>query len=237
MSDYRLRPNEPYQISATAWNRAQDAADVVFGTGAGIRPIGGDSSLTYVTARINRALYDQQMALWPQSPEPRKLQVGHAVELNQIDTNGPTLYGAIRLNTFRSPLSSTTKSDPVDLVTIQTSGYALDTVSPTPRGFSDVFGIIAEMTDPETTTGDINLKLIIGGTFVCRAWNFGNGNRLTGPAPLPDNTFGKPYEIWEPYPVVSVGGVGVVYGFGNFYSPIDFNEGLNPRLQEVLVRL
>lgn len=58
MNGFRLTPGEPFEPSAKAWNRAQEAADVVFGrtTMTGIPPTNQFGGQTAAQGRLTSAL-------------------------------------------------------------------------------------------------------------------------------------------------------------------------------------
>jgi hypothetical protein len=165
---------------------------------------------------------------WPEHitalPQGHKFRAGFAISLTPDPlTNSPEVSlgsGTVRKNQLDQ--LSTLLSDP--FLTIGRLRYG-----------SEQFGIITDVYDiPETDNEPAyyGLKLIVGGTFVCRCLSFAITDRIAGPIGIPQNVNMKPQ--WYPYPVMTPAGSVKVLAVGNYWR-ITANEW--PRVYEVLVKM
>lgn len=216
-------------ISARAWNRAQDAADRIFGVGVGLQapPVRG-TEVTYVAARLRKDNADDVMEDWPAHittlPQGHKFQAGFGVSLSPDNLgNGPEAsLGSDSVRKDELDDLSTLLSDP--FITIRRLRYG-----------AEQFGIIADVYDIPATEEEpayYGLKLIVGGMFVCRCLSFALTDRIAGPIGIPQNNNMKPQ--WYPYPVMTPAGSVKVVAVGNYWR-ITANEW--PRIYEVLVKM
>ena len=221
-------------ISARAWNRAQDAADVVLGVRPGMTAGPGMvEHLRFVTVRVKKKTIDDMD--WP---EGVSLSIGHAIGLPSIGSRttikNPTIES---FNPFQEVPNKITDES---LLSVPTSVVPWLDIADMGIG-NEQFGVITkigeEFVDPETNLpaeADRNyfLTLAIGGVFMCRAIALGPGDRLIGPPPIPSN--GNLSPMWRPYPLMAPAGPCRVLGVGAWYQ---LGQYPWPRVYECLVSM
>lgn len=229
-ADGRIEPGQKLTsaISARAWNRAQQAADIVLGVNPGYAVAGAPvSPLRYATLRIPKSAVTNVQ--WPSG---MTLSVGHAIGLPQVGTRlalrntkltagNPAEDGSNRVtseNDLAVPEAATQWLDVADL------GFA-----------QDQFGVIQSLhtaTDAESEIEYYYITAIVGGVFKCRALAMAPGDRLIGPTGVPSNNGLKP--MWRPYAVMAPAGPARVLAVGAWYRLGTENY---PRVWECLVSM
>jgi hypothetical protein len=211
-------------ISARAWNRAQDAADVVLGVTPGFEAEAGPPDrVDYVTVSMTKAAVDTRASQWPdhieQNAQGHKLHVGFALPLEFDDLSiGPS--GALKAN-----LS--------DLRTFESAAPWINAQSFYYN--SERFGVITDVSvapATENTPERYMMKMAVGGVFTCRCLAFALTTRLIGPVSVPGNPDVRP--LWYPYPVASPAGSVRVLAYGNY---VRLTNNAWPRIYEVMVRM
>ena len=215
-------------FSARAWNRAQDAADIVLGDRV---RFGAQSSLQSHVRTLAVAIAKTQVAsAFSSAPQGVSLSIGTAVDLRTVS---PSLLTAVA----EEDRDGMRVLDERDMPTISTQAQAVRLPS-LQFGFSESFGVVAGINDtkPESATqGDYVLTVIVAGVFRCIVYSFGTGARISGAFPIPPQNSDFPPALWRPYPVVAAAGVGDLIATGAYYK-LDTTAQW-PRLYEAVIRL
>lgn len=218
-------------ISARAWNRSQDAADIVLGRQYGIQANAGPGQpVNRIAVRIPESAISGFS--WPTGVE---LSVGHAIGMPDVSARA-----ALRNKVLEVFNPSNIASNVVEAEN--------ELSAPTPaRQWLDAadlglaneqFGVIEEIGGPTPVTETepisyYNLTCIVGGVFVCRAIAFGGfTDRLLGPPPFPGNENLQP--VWRPYPLMAPVGTARVLAIGAYWR-VGSEEW--PRVVECLVSM
>lgn len=224
--DGRVEPGQRISsaFSARAWNRAQDAADIVLGSKTGLAA-GGDPQdrLRYLTIRIPQTAVTDQTNSWPAhittNVENHKLNVGYALPIAGM------LGG-----------ESIAKSTLDDIPTLDASPTWLDSGLFEFNTFnwgSDLFGVIAGVLKGNQPSDNyFYVRMIVGGVFSCRCLAFAKTDRLIAPVPVPASNEVNP--MWYPYPVAAPAGTAKILAYGNYWK-ITSNDW--PRIYQVLVQM
>jgi hypothetical protein len=229
----RIEPGQKLSgaISARAWNRAQDAADIVLAerTGFGAEA-GAGEPVNRVTVRIPASAVDGFQ--WPQGV---KLQVGHSLGMPDV---------GVRAALRNSKLQNFNPANPQSNFVSQESQLAVPSAVRQWLDAADLglalesFGVIEQLSSASPVTQGnptsyYTATCIVGGVFVCRAIAFGGfTDRLLGPPPLPANQNLRP--VWRPYAMMAPVGTARVLAVG-----ASWRVGSNPwpRVVECLVSM
>jgi hypothetical protein len=229
--DGRIEPGQKLgtAISARAWNRAQDAADIVLGERV---RFGGDATaqpagLRTIVAAIRKTAVNQAFAA---APEGVSLSIGTAVDLIASSSTMLTTVPADE----REGMRVLEEADMPPL----SEAKGLIRLSSLAFGFSESFGVVSSIgeTTPEVPAdADYILTLVVGGVFRCLVYSFGAGTRVSGAFPIPPQNSDFPPSLWRPYPVVAAAGTGSLLATGAYYKLDEESEW--PRLYEAVIRL
>lgn len=214
-------------ISASAWNRAQDAADIVLGQRYGVQAgVAPPSPLQHVVVRMPLAA---AIGLENQID----LTVGHSVGLPSVGTRHSILNKNLSFlggNAWNPGNAEQNRvADENDLAAAFGSTQWMDI--PDIGMANEQFGIVESINRDEEN----NLcfaRLIVGGVFMCRAIAWAPADRLMGPPPVPAQEAAR--QLWRPYATMAPVGPASVIATGAWYR-----LGANPwpRVYECLVRL
>jgi hypothetical protein len=218
-------------ISARAWNRAQDAADIVLGERTGFGAEGPQTpGVRRITVRIPAQSIDNFS--WPSGVF---LRAGHAVGMPPISTRAALRNTSLpSFNPANIFLNAVANESDLKMFTVEpqwldASDMGLATES---------FGVIESISEAseitaENPTSYYTLTCVVSGVFVCRAIAFGGfTDRLLGPPPLPSNTNLRP--VWRPYPVMAPVGTARVLAIGAYWR---VGTSVWPRVVECLVSM
>jgi hypothetical protein len=223
--DGRIEPGQKIStaLSARAWNRAQDAADIVLGERLGLG-IGDKkpSPLHYVVVRM---------------PLQSATNLGNNIDLAVGHSVGMPLTGT-RNSIFNTNLSLpwNPNNEEQNRVTLEQDlavpSSAFQWIDIPDAGMaSEQFGVIESISKDEVN-GVCFARLIVGGVFMCRAIAWAPADRLMGPPPVPAQQTALP--LWRPYATMAPAGSASVLAVGAWYR-----LGANPwpRVYECLVRM
>lgn len=219
-------------FSARAWNRAQDAADIVLGQRYGMQAGGFTlpGHIQHITVRLSKSALDQETASWPSHipdvPTGGKLAIGHALSLGQMDDSFNTTMCPFEDEEWNG---STSASDLDSLPQLQPSVVNRFLQRSGVGGPTESFGIVAAISSDAQY---YFVSLIVGGVIVCRCLSFAPGDGLIGPAPVPTHSSAR--DVWYPYPLMGPAGSSRVLAVGGFTK---ITQSDWPRVCEVLVRL
>ena len=231
--NYRIEKGQKLSsaVSARAWNRAQDAADIVFGER---QILDSDPALpghvNRITVRLPKSALNQEMASWPShipdAPTGGKLAIGHAISLGQMDDSFNATMCPVEDEQWNG---STSSSELESLPHLQTSAANRFLQRSSIGGPTESFGIVAAVSSNDEY---YFVSLIVGGVIVCRCLSFAPGDGLIGPAPVPTNNSAR--GVWYPYPLMGPAGSSRVLAVGGYTK---LTQSQWPRVCEVLVRL
>jgi hypothetical protein len=231
--DGRIEPGQKLAsaISARAWNRAQDAADIVLGERTGFGAEAGmGQPVSRVAIRIPANAIDNFQ--WPTGVA---LRVGHAIGMPDLGSRA-----ALRndeLENFNPGNVGANVVDDEDKLAVPS--FSVKWIDAAGLGLAlEQFGVIEQITLPlpateENPTTYYTMTCIVSGVFVCRAIAFGGfTDRLLGPPPFPSNNNLKP--LWRPYPLMSPVGTARVLAIGAYWK---VGQPQWPRVVECLVSM
>jgi hypothetical protein len=200
-------------ISARAWNRAQDAADVVLGVRPGVTAEPGVYSPDFLTVRIARTSLHV-------STDP--LEVGHAIALNRMyDTTRGLLTDLPNDVTDEAALPQYQPTTPAAI------RAPFDTIN-----YGSRCGIIESISDL-TDEDDYICRVRVRGIIRCRVLFLTSGGSVGPPPPKPTNPALVPY--WRRYLLASDYGRHSILAIGARYRLNGTNS--YPCIHEALVML
>jgi hypothetical protein len=216
--DGRIEPGQPLRgaISAKAWNRAQDAADLVLGAGTGIEAgVGSYHSSDHVVIRIHKDLLSI-------STDPLKIGDGLGIGLSFSDAATMAVP---------TPIVATSES------TLSDYAPALETplIEPNFTNFNPGrrCGIIESISDL-TAQNEYICRVRVRGIVRCRILVLTQGISVSPPPPTrPIDASLNQY--WRRYLVASDYGSGAILALGRYF-PLRSPQGY-PRIQEAIVML
>lgn len=225
--DGRIEKGQPLNraISARAWNRTQDAADLVLGASPGFEAeTATPPEVVTMTASIPKALADAEMANWPAhiaTYNNTKLQVGYGISLDLAPLNIPAIT-----NWNGQPTRVVNLSD-LGVVQPGVSGRYMRLAGT--GAAAEQFGVVTSIAQDNA---NYNVTFIVAGVFTCRCLAFALSDRLLGPPPVPANTAARP--LWYPYPMMAPAGTARVIAYGGYWQ---IGSDPWPRIYEVVARM
>ena len=195
-------------ISARAWNRMQDATDLVMSKRFQFTSAQPQRQLHYATLRVPVGGVDG--IEWP---DGQALSVGHAIGLPGITTT-PAMRDNLNVeeanDDTQEVLSEDDLSPPLlNRRWIQSGGLNLG---------ESQFGVISSLTRNDNE-GFYYITAIVGGVFVTRCLALAPCDHLIGPISVPQNAELK--SLWRPYPLMVPSGPARVLAVGAYYKLSD----------------
>jgi hypothetical protein len=203
-------------ISARAWNRAQDAADIVLGVRPGFGVPHVSSSQDHLTVKILKTSLD--------IPH-EELEVGHAISINNLftDPNGALLQTSLPLNA-QSEDDLPAYSTDQQIISAPTSS-----IGPGVR-----CGVIEQVSELQDNSHYI-CKVRVRGLVRCRVLFLTQGASVSPPPPLPTTQSLRQY--WRRYLLATDYGYGSIVAVGSRYKLNADGVSLYPAVAEALVML
>jgi hypothetical protein len=196
----RIEPGQRLSgaISARAWNRAQDAADIVLGDRVGFLADGRADFPNSIVVRIPTT--------FPRiSQEP--LAPGQGVAL-PVQTFGRLLTEAKNTNTTNAFVSSEN-----DLPVLSPETAAVVRLNESNSTIGARCGVIASVS--ALRDGFYTCRVIVRGIVRCRVLMLQQATSVVAPPPYPTNTNLQPF--WRRYLTSSDYGYGSILGVGSVY--------------------
>lgn len=201
-------------ISARAWNRAQDAADVVLGVRPGVTAEAGVFGGDHVVIRIPNSI----MSI-PTDP----LEVGQGIGVGVGFADTPTMATEL-------PTIATSEND--------LPNYSPHQDKPLIASFSNSFRVgqrcgIIESISTLTPQNEYICRVRVRGVVRCRVLMLTSGISVA-PPPTTKPTNSQLAQYWRRYLIASDYGTGTILALGRYYR---LRPSGYPRIQEAIVML